>query len=132
MAALKLGYTILYVENVELTLDFYQRAFGFKVKMMTTEKEYGELDTGNTALAFATNSFVKISNGIEFEEASPTKVPPPVELGFVTENVEAAYSRAIAAGAVSVKEPVQKPWGQYLGYVRDINGFLVEICSPVS
>lgn len=27
---MKFKYAILYVENVEKTLDFYQRAFGFK------------------------------------------------------------------------------------------------------
>ena len=36
-----------------------------------------------------------------------------------------------AAGAVVVKEPQKKPWGQLVGYVRDNNGFLVEICAPM-
>jgi hypothetical protein len=30
-----------------------------------------------------------------------------------------------------VKAVEEKPWGQKLGYVRDLNGCLVEICSPV-
>ncbi|MFO0110274.1 MAG: VOC family protein, partial [Alphaproteobacteria bacterium] len=33
--------------------------------------------------------------------------------------------------AAPLKKPEQKPWGQTVAYVRDLNGFLVEICSPV-
>lgn len=28
-------------------------------------------------------------------------------------------------------EPFEKPWGQTVGYVRDINGVLIELCSPM-
>jgi lactoylglutathione lyase len=37
----------------------------------------------------------------------------------------------LAAGASAVKSPETKPWGQIVGYVRDPNGFLVEICSEL-
>jgi uncharacterized glyoxalase superfamily protein PhnB len=40
-------------------------------------------------------------------------------------------ARSLSAGAVEVKRPTQKPWGQSVGYVRDPNGFLVEICTPM-
>ncbi|NDB99734.1 MAG: VOC family protein, partial [Betaproteobacteria bacterium] len=43
-----------------------------------------------------------------------------------------AYARAIAAGAVSIKGPVEKPWGQTVAYVRCPDGTLVEICSPIA
>jgi lactoylglutathione lyase len=57
--------------------------------------------------------------------------PAGAEIGLVTHDVDAAYRKAVAAGALAYKEPVEKPWGQTVGYVRDNNGFLVEICSPV-
>lgn len=47
------------------------------------------------------------------------------------DNVDAAFQRALIAGAVSLKEPTKKPRGQIVSYVRDLNGFLVEICSPM-
>jgi uncharacterized glyoxalase superfamily protein PhnB len=55
-----------------------------------------------------------------------------IELAFVTEDVPASYTRAIEAGATAVTEPKLMPWGQTVSYVRDLNGVLVEICSPVS
>lgn len=57
--------------------------------------------------------------------------PSAFEIGLVTTDVAAAFKKAIAAGAVSVSEPKTKPWGQTVAYVRDLNGFLVEICSPI-
>ncbi len=128
---MKLGYTILYVASVPDTIAFYEKAFGLERGMVTPTNEYGELKTGDTKLAFAANSFVKTLTGVAFEEAAPGKSAPPVELGMVTEDVDAAYAKALAAGAVSIKKPEKKPWGQIVGYVRDNNGFLVEICTPV-
>lgn len=49
----------------------------------------------------------------------------------MTERVEEAFKKAVANGAFELKTPVQKPWGQLVGYVKDCNGFLVEICSPL-
>ena len=128
---MKLGYTILYVESVAETIAFYEKAFGLVRGMVTETNEYGELQTGDTKLAFAANHFVKGLTNVPFEAAAPGKAAPPVELGLVTERVEADFERAVAAGATVVKRPERKPWGQLVGYVRDNNGFLVEICSPI-
>jgi uncharacterized glyoxalase superfamily protein PhnB len=129
---MKLGYAILYVESVPETIAFYEKAFGLTRGMVTTTNEYGELQTGDTKLAFAANSFVRGLTDIPFETAARSKAAPPIELGLVTETVEADFDRAIAGGAVEVKRPERKPWGQLVGYVRDNNGFLVEICSPIA
>lgn len=126
------GYTILYVESVEETIDFYEKAFGLERGMVTETNEYGELLTGGTKLAFAANSFVKSLQSVPFAAASLEKPAPAMELGLVTETVEADFERAVAFGAIVVKRPETKPWGQIVGYVRDNNGFLVEICSPIT
>ena len=128
---MKFGYSILYVESVAETISFYESAFGFTRGIVVESNEYGELQTGDTKLAFAANSFVRELTSVPFEAAAPGKAAPPLELGLVTESVEADFDRAIAAGAVLVKRPERKPWGQLVGYVRDNNGFLVEICSPI-
>ena len=129
---MKLGYTILYVESVAETVAFYEAAFGLERGMVAPSNEYGEMQTGDTKLAFAANGFVKTLTAVPFEAAAPEKAAPPVELGLVTEDVEAAFARATAAGAVAVKRPEKKPWGQLVAYVRDNNGFLVELCTPIT
>lgn len=124
------GYTILYVENVEATLAFYVKAFGFTQKFITPEKDYGELETGGTTLAFASYSVAEY-NGIAVEKRKPEALPSPFEITFVADDIESAWKQAVEAGAEIVKEPTQKPWGQTVGYLRDINGFLVEVCTKI-
>jgi hypothetical protein len=44
------------------------------------------------------------------------------------------YKKCAGTTTLFVKrttKPKQKPWGQTVGYVHDLNGFLVEICSPM-
>jgi lactoylglutathione lyase len=53
----------------------------------------------------------------------------PQIVAFVSEDIEADWQRATAAGAVVVKMPESKPWGQTAGYLRDRNGFIIELCT---
>lgn len=126
---MRFGYTILYVKDVEKTVAFYEAAFGLKRKLVH-ESGYGELDTGATTLSFTSFALAK-SNGTAFAEPDATGPAPAVEVAFVTDDVPAAVGRAVKAGAVLVAAPKQKPWGQAVAYVRDPNGFLVELCTPV-
>lgn len=125
---MKFGYTVFFVESVHETLAFYERAFGLQRKMILESGEYGELQTGDTTLAFTARSAVKTLSDVPFEPAAPHKDAPPIELGLVSESVDADFERAVAAGAVVVKPPETRPWGR-VGWVRDNNGFLVEIVS---
>lgn len=129
---MKLGYMLIYVDNVDKTLTFFQEAFGLERKFYNIEGDqaYGELDTGATTLGFVSYELMK-SHGVEFSETKTDGPAPAFDIGFVTDDVEAAYEKAIAAGAVAVAPPETKPWGQTVSYVRDINGFLVGINSPM-
>lgn len=127
---MKFGYTILYVGDVEKTVAFYEAAFGL-TRRFIHEGGYAEMDTGETALAFV-NLEVARTNGVSFLEPSTDGPAHAVEVAFVTDDVAANFARAVEAGADVVAEPKEKPWGQTVSYVRDLNGFLVEICSPVA
>lgn len=126
---MKFGYTILYVENLEKTMAFYEAAFGLKKKFIH-ESGYGELETGDTKLAFASLGLAA-ANGVKFQSLPVDGSAPAFEIAFISEDVEGAFKKAVSEGAVEVKKPTKKPWGQLVGYVRDLNGFLVEICSPM-
>ena len=128
----KYGYTIVYVASVEKTLEFYKKAFGFEVRFLHESKDYGELETGETVLAFASHEMGEMNLHGKYLKGNTSEKPFGIELAFVTKNVEAAYKKAIAAGAIPLKEPTPKPWGQVVAYVRAIDGSLIELCSPVS
>lgn len=127
---MKYGYTILYVEDVPKTVAFYEKAFALKRRFVHESNAYAEMETGQTRLAFTSKELAR-SNGLDFGQLEKPAHPAPFELALVTENVEAAFKLAVESGAKELKKPIQKPWGQLVGYVKDCNGFLVEICSPL-
>ena len=129
--ALRFGYTILYVEDVARSLDFYERALGLERRFLHESGEYGELETGATALAFATHALAASNLPGVYDGVAENGGRPPFEVCFVTEDVESAYARAVQAGADAVTDPQTKPWGQDVAYVRDPDGNLIEIASPV-
>lgn len=129
---LAFGWTILHVADVAGTVDFYERAFGLQRRFVDPEGEYAELATGGTVLAFAAHALVDRLGTHPGHAADAA--PHGVEIALVTEAdaIEAAYRRALVAGAVAVKPLAKMPWGQTVGFVRDLNGFLVEICTPTA
>lgn len=127
---MRLGYVILYVPEVEAALAFYERAFGLARRFLHESGGYGELETGVTALAFAAEALVA-QTCHAFQPNRPGAEPAGAEVGFVVEDVPGAYARALSAGAAAYVEPVTKPWGQVVAYVRDLNGFLIELCTEV-
>ena len=128
---MKFGYTIVYVSSVTSTLSFYKKAFGFETRFLHESEQYGELSTGETVLAFASHAMGEMNIVKGSQKTNSGSLPLGIELAFVTENVLAAYSKAISAGATSISEPCEKPWGQTVAYVRDIDGVIVELCSPM-
>ena len=125
-------YTIIYVAELEKTLDFYQRAFGFKLKFLHEGKDYGELKTGNTILAFASHGLGKMNLGREYSKSSLKEQPLGFELGFTVEDVETAYKQALSEGAVPIHPPQKKPWGQTVAYVRAMEGSMIALGSKMS
>jgi uncharacterized glyoxalase superfamily protein PhnB len=110
----KLGFVLLYTPDVPAKLAFYERAFGCERQYLSETKTYGQLK-GDVPIGFAA--------------AHPERT---VEVGFVADDVDAAYRRAVEAGCTAVEPPNDKPWGQRVAYVRDDGGVLVEICTPWS
>ena len=51
--------------DVESTMNFYQSAFNLKLNFLHESKQYGELNTGDTKIAFASNEMAQ-SNGVKF------------------------------------------------------------------
>lgn len=128
---MKFGYTIIYVADVAASLEFFGKAFGLNTRFIH-ESGYGELETGETTLAFATHELGRSNLPGGYVAADDSHKPLGIEIALVTHSVEEAHSRAISAGAISLKEPMQKPWGQTVSYVQCPDGTLVELCSPIS
>jgi lactoylglutathione lyase len=124
-------YTILYVKDVSASIAFYEQAFGFERIFVSPENDYGELNTGSTTLSFACLELAHSNLRNGFAESNLANKPFGMEIGITTENVHVTLQQAIAAGATLLEDPKTKPWGQVVAYVRDLDGFLIEICTPM-
>jgi len=125
---MKFRYTILYVNSVADTLAFYQKAFGFEITFLHESGDYGELSTGETKLAF---SSISLMASLGKSPGNVDNSKPIFEIAFETDDVKTALDSALDAGATLVQGAEDMEWGQTTAYVNDINGFLVEICSPI-
>ncbi|GAQ78010.1 glyoxalase family protein [Klebsormidium nitens] len=128
-----LAYIIVYVEDVEKSIAFYEKAFGLKTRMATGEKRtaWAEMETGSTTLAFTPKAQreTALSGGVKSHDDS--EAAPNVLVSFTYDDVNSAYKHAIDSGAKPCAEPEPKPWGMTAGYVKDIDGILVQIGSRV-
>lgn len=127
---MKFGYTIVYVPDVLASVVFYERAFGLTRRFVHESSMYAEMETGETALAFAANEEAE-ANNLAIRPNLSTDQPAGFELCFVTKDVAAAFHRACEVGATPVVSPTNKPWGQTVAYVRDLHGCLVELATPI-
>lgn len=128
-----LGYIIFYVPDVAEAVRFYTDAFGLAPRFVTPEGDYGELETGQSVLAFVAHELAdsNLSAAGGFTPFDPSKPPVGATLTFVTEDVSAVVAAAVAAGGRQYTAPVDKPWGQTVAYVIDPQGILIEVATPV-
>ena len=112
-------------------MAFFERAFGLAQRVLHESGAYGELETGETALAFASHDLGRHNFPAGYVAASASALPLGFEVALVTSDVAGAHAKALAAGAVELEAPVDKPWGQEVSYVRCPDGIVVELCTPI-
>jgi lactoylglutathione lyase len=129
---MKLGYTILYVPDVEASLQFFEQAFGLQRRFIVPTGDYGELSTGETTLSFAQHTMGEAHFPRGFVKANESALPLGMEIALVTDDVAVAHAKALAHGATELCAPERKDWGQTVSYVRAPDGCLIELCTPVA
>ena len=129
---MKFRYTLLYVRDVAAALRFYEAAFGLKTRFLAEGGQYGELDVdGPVSLGFVGHSQASSNLPRGFQPNDLQSRPGGFEIAFVVDDVQKAYDQAMRAGATAAAPPAAKPWGQTIAYVRDRDGVLVELASPM-
>ncbi len=118
-------YIILIVDDLDRALDFYTQVL--ELKLGHRSGDYAQLDTGTTRIGFYTRPAMAAVVGFALEPARQTA--PGFELGFKVVDVDAAYAEIVAGGATPVTPPTTRPWGQRTAYVRDPDGYLIELAQ---
>lgn len=80
---MKMKYTILYVNDVEASIQFYHHILGFPIKLRV--ESYVEFDTGEVTLSINSRQDVKESLGLPVPEAVSSS--QTFEIGFVVDDV---------------------------------------------
>ncbi|KAI3806388.1 hypothetical protein L1987_22291 [Smallanthus sonchifolius] len=126
------AYTVVYVKDVAKSVDFYGKAFGASVRRLDDSNRWGELESGQTTIAF-TPVHQRETDDLtgEVQEQKSKSRRNQLEVCFAYADVDAAYKRAVENGAEAVSKPEEKEWGQKVGYVRDIDGIVVRMGSYV-
>ncbi len=121
----------LSVNNAAEMIDFYRRAFGatesYRLMMPDGRIGHAEIKIGAATIMFA-DEFPEM--GL-LSPKSRSLARSPVALHLYVEDVDAAYARAVAAGAISVKAPETEFFGERNAHLTDPSGHLWFISSRV-
>jgi lactoylglutathione lyase len=116
-------YVVLVVEDLDRALRFYTEVLGLPLRHRSGP--FAQLDTGATRLALFTREAMAATTGRPLRRSDPDAAA--FELGFVVDDVDAAFAALVEAGAPAVTPPADRPWGQRTAYVRDPDGNLIEL-----
>ncbi|BBN80606.1 hypothetical protein PA25_05910 [Pseudoalteromonas sp. A25] len=125
---MRFAKTVIYVDNVEEVLDFYYQAFGLSTLNLTESGDYGELDSGEVILAFASHPLAQAQFKQSYIRAQPKQPALGFELTIYCENVSESYDRAVIAGAEPLMPPTTKGISAQ-AYVRAIEGTLIALVN---
>lgn len=118
-------FPYLTVKNAENAIEFYEKAFGFKVSSEPGKDEYGKIQ--HAEMKFGQDVSIMFAP----EGAWDTTRKAPVTLGITPslflyvycEDVDALYKQAISNGAVSTTEPNDAFWGDRICGLVDPDGY---------
>ena len=75
-------------------------------------------------------SVIRIGDSLVMVSGAGPRDPMPAFLYLYVDDVDATYRRAMEAGAVSLEEPRDLPYGDRRGMVQDPGGNVWQIATP--
>ena len=122
----RLTVVTLGVRDFARSLRFYE-ALGFERKFRKTGDEVAFIDAGGVVLALWHWQLLAEDEVLPPDPVSPYR---GISLAWnckTDEEVDAAFARAIAAGATSLRPPSPTDYGGYRGYFADPDGHAWEL-----
>jgi len=115
--------TNICASDLQLSKRFYTRLFDVKV---TRESDrYVHFNAkGNPALEFAVFARDRVAD-------DDGGLPGATPVTFVVDDVDAFYNRAVSTGVKIVQAPRNEFYGQRRFQVKDPDGCLIDISSPI-
>ena len=119
----------LFVEDMGRMVRFYRDVLGFEIRESEDTSNVYLVKDGTLFLLYGRKDFENMTSR-RYEYIKGLNGHFEIALYVDTfEEVDKAYSEAIAKGAVSVLAPETEAWGQRTCYIADPEGNLIEIGS---
>ena len=119
----------LHVRGAAQAIEFYKQVFG-ATEVMRMQQPDGRLGHAEIRIA---NSVVMLAD--EFPERGIHGPAPyggaPMTIMFYTEDCDATYKRAVAAGSKSLREPTDQFYGDRMAGIEDPFGFQWYIATHI-
>lgn len=109
------------VPNSVEAIAFYAQAFGATERLRMTDKEgrtqHAEIQIGDSCIMMS-------DENQQWQVFAPAHFGgSPVTIMIYTEDCDAMYQQALGAGATSVREPTDQPYGDRTAGVKDPFGY---------
>jgi lactoylglutathione lyase len=119
----RLGYVILYVSDLPVSVAFYRDVVGLAHKF--TDAGYAEFATGQTRFALYERRRAAWLTGEH-------PVPGPAgEVVFIIDDVDSQALRLTGLGIEILSGPADRPWGHRTLHIADPDGFVIEFAEPI-
>ena len=105
---MRFAAAVVFVDDVDATMAFYERAVGFTRKFYDPQYGFGEMDTGSATLAFGSHACADLVTRGAYERLA---AGASIEIAFTMDEVEPVFRKAVEEGAEAVTEPWSPPWG---------------------
>ncbi len=124
---------ILYVVNIQKSLDFYEKAFGFKTDAVMKEDD-GSISYANM-LYKGEKLFMLIREGCQLapEGVSPksSKTSPPLSIYVYCDDIDSLAEQASKSQAVVLSEPEDAFWGDRTAVLQDPDEFVWSFATKI-
>ena len=112
--------------DVDALVAFYSAVTGLPARWSTPD--FAELVTPVGTLAIASTRTLALFG----EDIARPAANDSVIVEFLVDDVDAAHERLVAAGRAVVQEPTTMPWGNRSLLLRDPDGTVVNLFTPVT
>ncbi len=121
---------ILAVADVERSVAFYRDLMGFAVDALYDDPPYASLSRAGMRLSLAEQGHAAEDRPGVTMVAPPDPGEAAVVLVLEVADCLAVHGELAARGAEMLAPPFSPPWGGHRFFVRDPDGYLVEVEQP--